>query len=196
MGTCHHAVVSHWRLLIFPISTVPWFGENSSKHIPIVRLFPAGRLVVLRQATGGAGQPGTQTAKWTSKQPWSSCYCLFYHMETPAVRDKLSTAFRVQPVISARIFSFIVPAIGFQPFLLVRLDNENQPRFDTDLKAPRRLLAAFCSKFLGCVFCETSMALPQYASIPEASNIQKSQQNRLIADFFGVLSKPCFFFNN
>ena len=44
-------------------------------------------------------------------------------METPAVRDKLSTAFRVQPVISARIFSFIVPAIGFQPFLLVRLDD-------------------------------------------------------------------------
>ena len=37
-------------------------------------------------------------------------------METPAVRDKLSTAFRVQPVISARIFSFIVPAIGFQPY--------------------------------------------------------------------------------
>ena len=103
-------------------------------------------------------------------------------METPAVRDKLSTAFRVQPVISARIFSFIVPAIGFQPYPQIGETRQwfNQPRFDTDLKAPRRLLAA----------------LPQYASIPEASNIQKSQQNGLIADFLGVLSKPCFFFND
>ena len=189
MGTCHHAVVSHWRLLIFPISTVPWFGENSSEHMPIVRLFPAGRLVVLRQATGGAGQPGTQTAKWTSKQPWSSCYCLFYHMETPAVRDKLSTAFRVQPVISARIFSFIVPAIGFQPYPQIGETRQwfNQPRFDTDLKAPRRLLAAFC---------ETSMALPQYGINPRGFQHPKIPTEEINLRFFGGAFETMFFFNN